>query len=50
MSKWLDPTKGTITLISMQGSEDGGPHVNVTYQLDRIGEAIPVQAGKPPEC
>jgi len=46
----LDPAKATITVVSMQGSEDGGPHVNVTYQLDRIGEAVPVQVGKPPEC
>jgi hypothetical protein len=46
----LDEAAGTITVVSLQGSEDGSTRVDVTNQLDRIGEAVPVTAGKPRDC
>jgi hypothetical protein len=46
----LDEATGTITVVSLEGSEDGSPRVDVTYQLDRIGEAVPMTVGKPPSC
>jgi len=46
----LDEAAGTITVASLKGSEDGSPKIDVTSQLDRIGEAVPVKTGKPPNC
>lgn len=46
----LDEAKRTITVVSMEGSEDGGRNVDVTYQLDRIGEAVPVATGRSTKC
>jgi hypothetical protein len=46
----LDQTAGTITIDRLEGSEDGSPNIDVTYQLDRIGEAVAVKPGRPPSC
>ena len=46
----LNSTLHTITVIRMQGREDGGPKVDVTYQLARAGEAIGLQTGPPKGC
>lgn len=46
----LNEKAGTITIVSLQGSEDDSPKLDVTHQLDRIGEAIPLKAMKPPKC
>lgn len=46
----LDEAAKTITVVSLEGREDGGQRIDVTYQLDRIGEAVPVTSGEPPNC
>jgi hypothetical protein len=46
----LNESAGTITVVSLQGSEDGSERIDVAYQLDRIGEAVPVKPGKPEKC
>jgi hypothetical protein len=46
----LDEARGTITIVSMEGSEDGSQRIDVTNQLDRIGEAVPLTTSKPPAC
>jgi hypothetical protein len=46
----LDEAKGTITVVGMDGSEDGSKRIDVGYQLARLGETVPVVAGKSPKC
>ena len=46
----LDEAAGTITVNSLEGSEDGNPRIDVTSQLARAGEAIPLDARTPPGC
>jgi hypothetical protein len=46
----LDAKARTITVVSMQGSEDGSPRINVGYQLGRIGEAVPLESKASPNC
>jgi len=46
----LDEKARTITVVSMEGSEDGGQRIDVTSALDRIGEPVPIGDGMPPTC
>jgi hypothetical protein len=46
----LDEANAAITVVSLEGSEDGSPRIDVTDELDRAGEPVPVAAGKPPRC
>ena len=46
----LNEKAGTIAVIGLEGREDGGPKLNVTYQLDRIGTPITVKSGQPAKC
>lgn len=46
----LDEAAGTITVNSLEGSEDGNPRIDVTSQLARAGEAVPLDARTPPGC
>jgi hypothetical protein len=46
----LDKAARTITVTGLEGSEDGSPRIDVTYQLDRVGEAVPMTAEKSPKC
>lgn len=46
----LDANARTITVVSMQGSEDGGPRIDVGYQLGRLGDAVPLSTEKPAKC
>lgn len=46
----LDEKARTITVVSMEGSEDGSPRIDVTSALDRIGEPVPIAEGTPPQC
>jgi hypothetical protein len=46
----LDEAAGTITVVSIEGSEDGSPRIDVTHQLGRVGEPVPVKTGKSPKC
>lgn len=46
----LDEAAGTITIVGLQGSEDGSPRIDVAAELDRLGEAVPISLGKPPSC
>jgi len=46
----LDKAARTITVVGMQGSEDGQPRIDVTYQLGRAGQAVPMKTEKSPHC
>lgn len=46
----LDESAGTIRVDRLEGSEDGSPRIDVTSQLERSGEAIPLDPTSPPEC
>lgn len=46
----LDEKARTITIVSMEGSEDGSQRIDVTSALDRIGEPVPIAEGTPPKC
>ncbi len=46
----LDEAAETITVSRLEGSEDGSPRIDVTSQLERAGEAVPIDARPPPDC
>jgi hypothetical protein len=46
----LDLKTRTIAVLSMEGSEDGSPRINVNYQLGRIRQAVPLESKASPRC
>jgi len=46
----LNAASRTITVIRLDASEDGSPRVDATYQLERAGEPVPFDPGKPSGC
>lgn len=46
----LDKELGTIALVSLLASEDDGDIIDVTSEIGRVGEAIPLDREPPPDC
>lgn len=46
----LNAESGTVTVIRLDASEDGSPRVDATYQLERAGEPVPLDLGRPSGC
>jgi hypothetical protein len=46
----LDKAAATITVVSLMGSEDGSPRIDVDDEVGRLGEAVPLKAEQSPQC
>jgi hypothetical protein len=46
----LDKARGTITVVSLEGTEDTSQRIDVSNQLARLGEPVSIEPGKPPQC
>jgi len=46
----LNADSGTVTVVRLDASEDGSPRVDATYQLERAGEPVPLDPGRPSGC
>ena len=46
----LDKAAGTITVVSVMGSEDGSPRINVDYQVGLLGKGVPLKLEKSAQC
>lgn len=46
----LDQAAGTITVVSLEATEDTSQRIDVGSELARLAEPVPVSAGRPPHC